>query len=82
MEDQQILASVNWLIDDWCEVRMLGALRHVLPVHPPAQPGGTDWIRLREALRHVERDCAQGLSTREAENLKSLLAALERKSAA
>jgi hypothetical protein len=77
MDHEQIITSINWLIDDWCEVRKLAALRHVLPVYATGDAGFTEWVRLREALLKVLSSCAAELSEVEKASLKKLIAALE-----
>jgi hypothetical protein len=78
MEHDQIISTVDWLIDDWCEVRKLKALRHILAAYPMNGTMAQDWGRLRDGLQSVQSECAEELSVDEKATLKDLLASVER----
>jgi hypothetical protein len=77
MDYERITAAVNWLVDDWCEVRKFAALRHVLAAYPMEGTTPNDWAHLREALRTVLSACAAELSEAEKATLQGLVSDLE-----
>jgi hypothetical protein len=78
MEQDQITSAVDWLVDDWCEVRKLKALRYVLAAYPLEGTTVQDWARLRDALTKVLSTCAAELGDAERETVKGLVASLDR----
>ncbi len=81
MERSEIIAKVRWLIDDWCEVRNLDALRQILAVYPLTGDDPAAWRRLRDTLQHIQQaEGAFGLSGNAAA-LSELIGAAEHRAA-
>jgi hypothetical protein len=77
MEHEQISSAVGWLVDDWCEVRKLKPLGHLLAAYPLEGAAPADWARLRDALQRILGTCAEELGEAEKEKLRGILATVE-----
>lgn len=78
MRRDEIIAKVRWLIDDWCEVRNLNALREILAAYPLAGDSTADWMRLRDALQHIHEHCSEEFLPSGSEALSELIGEVER----
>ncbi len=78
MDQQQIVETVQWLVDDWCEVRKLNPLRHILSAYPLKTEDADQWNRLRGALEDIRVSCGAELMPNEVETLAGLIPAVER----
>jgi hypothetical protein len=73
-----VFASVNRLVDAWCERRSLGALREVLRAWPLSSGQTDEWAELREALAGVRAFAGNELTDRELEVVEESIASIDR----
>ena len=78
MDQEQIVETVQWLVDDWCEVRKLNPLRHILSAYPLKMEDADEWKRLCGALHDIRTSCGEELLPNEVETLAGLIPAVER----
>ena len=71
-----VIKTINALVDGWCERRCLLALRQVLGAWPLANPLTDGWGALLNALKDVRAFAAAELTAEESKRLGAMITAV------
>jgi len=75
--NEQLFASIQKLVEAWCDRHCLGALRRILPGYPLVSPLGDGWGELLIALQNVRAFARQELTADEQEMLEECIRAVD-----
>jgi hypothetical protein len=72
-----VFATVDSLIDAWCERRALKPLRYILQGYPLGSGLTDDWHQFKEALENVRAFCRDDLTREEAREIGRAIVLLQ-----
>jgi len=75
--NEQLFASIQKLVEAWCDRHCLGALRRILPGYPLVSPLGDGWGELLIALQNVRAFARHELTADEQEMLEECIRAVD-----
>jgi hypothetical protein len=75
--NEQLFASIQKLVEAWCDRHCLGALRRILPGYPPTSPLTDGWGELLIALQNVRAFARNELTADEQEVLEECIRAVD-----
>ena len=75
--NEQLFASIQKLVEAWCDRHCLGALRRILPGYPLSSPLTDGWGDLLIALQNVRAFARNELTADEQEVLEECIRAVD-----
>jgi hypothetical protein len=75
--NEQLFASIQKLVEAWCDRHCLGALRRILPGYPLTSPLTDGWGELLIALQNVRAFARNELTATEQEVLEECIRAVD-----
>ena len=75
--NEQLFASIQNLVEAWCDRHCLGALRRILPGYPLTSPLTDGWGELLIALQNVRAFARNELTDDEQEVLEECVRAVD-----
>ena len=75
--NEQLFASIQKLVEAWCDRHCLGALRRILPGYPLTSPLTDGWGELLIALQNVRAFARHELTADEQEVLEECIRAVD-----
>jgi hypothetical protein len=75
--NEQLFASIQKLVEAWCDRHCLGALRRILPGYPLSSPLTDGWGDLLTALQNVRAFAGHELTADEQEVLEDCIRAVD-----
>jgi hypothetical protein len=75
--NEQLFASIQKLVEAWCDRHCLGALRRILPGYPLTSPLTDGWGELLIALQNVRAFARNELTDDEQEVLEECIRAVD-----
>jgi hypothetical protein len=75
--NEQLFASIQKLVEAWCDRHCLGALRRILPGYPLTSPLTDGWGELLIALQNVRAFARNELTADEQEVLEECIRAVD-----
>jgi hypothetical protein len=75
--NEQLFASIQKLVEAWCDRHCLGALRRILPGYPLTSPLTDGWGDLLIALQNVRAFARNELTDDEQEVLEECIRAVD-----
>ena len=75
--NEQLFASIQKLVEAWCDRHCLGALRRILPGYPLTSPLTDGWGELLIALQNVRAFARNELTADEQEMLEECIRAVD-----
>lgn len=76
-DNGQLFASIQKLVEAWCDRRCLGALRRILPGYPLSSPLTDGWGDLLIALQNVRAFARHELTAAEQKVLEDCIRAVD-----
>ncbi len=73
---QDILKSINLLVETWCDRRSFSALRYILQGFPLSSGLTDDWANLLDGLENVRAFASDELTEEEKQNLSQLISSI------